>query len=137
MNVVIDTNVLLSALLFRGPVSEMHLLWKQRRIVPLANKAIMREYARVFTYDKFKLSAEDIALVFDEEIFPYFQIIRSSSKAIPYLPGDPDDIPFLHVACDGKSQFLVSGDAHLLELNGKYPFPIVTPADFLTRFPKQ
>jgi predicted nucleic acid-binding protein len=42
------------------------------------------------------------------------------------------DVPFLQAATEGGVQYLITGDPHLLELNGKYPFPIVSPAGFLT-----
>jgi predicted nucleic acid-binding protein len=85
----------------------------------------------VLSYKKFSLDEEEIGALFDEEIFPYFSIVRTSLKKIPYPPKDNDDIPFLQAATDGGARYLVSGDPHLLELNGKYPFPIVSPAVFL------
>jgi putative PIN family toxin of toxin-antitoxin system len=139
MRVVLDTNVVVSALLFEGTVSQIHKQWKSGAIVPVANKAMLEEYARVLSYKKFSLAEEEIGALFDEEIFPYFSIVRTSLKKIPYPPKDNDDIPFLQAAADagaspsskeGGVQYLISGDPHLLELNGKYPFPIVSPADF-------
>jgi putative PIN family toxin of toxin-antitoxin system len=131
MRVVLDTNVVVSALLFEGTVSQIHKQWKSGAIVPVANKAMLEEYARVLSYKKFSLDEEEIGALFDEEIFPYFSIVRTSLKKIPYPPKDNDDIPFLQAATDGGARYLVSGDPHLLELNGKYPFPIVSPAVFL------
>ena len=110
MKVVLDTNVLLSALLFRGTTSQIHTRWKATQITPLANKPVMEEYARVFTYPKFKLTPDEITAIFDEEIFPYFSIIKSSTKKLLHLPDDPDDIPFLRSAFDGTADFLISGD---------------------------
>ena len=133
--VVLDTNVLLSALLFRGPTSKIHTLWIKSEIFPVANKAMMQEYARSFTYDKFKLTSNEIAAIFDEEIFPYFSIIKSSTKRLLHLPDDPDDIPFIRSAVDGNADVLISGDSHLLALDGKYSFPIITPAVFLRGLP--
>jgi predicted nucleic acid-binding protein len=37
------------------------------------------------------------------------------------------DVPFLQAATGG-ARYIISGDPHLLELNGKYPFPIVSLA---------
>jgi putative PIN family toxin of toxin-antitoxin system len=132
--VVVDTNVLLSALLFRGKPSRLHALWKSRRVTPKANRFIIREYARVLTYDKFKLTVEEISTILNEEILPYFIIVKPESKDIPHIPKDPDDIHFLQAAIDGDADYLISGDAHLLNLNGKYRFSIITPAEFLDKF---
>ena len=131
MRVVLDTNVVVSALLFKGTVSQIRKQWKSGAIVPVANKTMLEEYARVLLYKKFSLTEEEIAALFDEEIFPYFSIVRISSKKIPHPPRDNSDIPFLQAATDGGVRYIVSGDPHLLELNGKYPFPIISPASFL------
>jgi putative PIN family toxin of toxin-antitoxin system len=131
MRVVLDANVVVSALLFDGTVSRIHKQWKSAGIIPVANKTILEEYATVFSYRKFSLAEEEIAALFDEEIFPYFSVVRISARRIPHPPKDDSDIPFLHAALDGNARYLVSGDPHLLSLNGKYPFPIVTPAQFL------
>jgi putative PIN family toxin of toxin-antitoxin system len=142
MRVVLDTNVVVSALLFEGTVSQIHKQWKSGAIIPVANKEMLEEYARVLSYRKFSLAEEEIAALFDEEIFPYFSVVRTSKNKIPHPPKDPDDVPFLQAATDGGAspsskegavQYLVSGDPHLLELNGKYPFPIVSPASFLKK----
>jgi uncharacterized protein len=131
MKVVLDTNVVVSALLFEGTVSRIHELWKSGAIIPVANKAMIEEYARVFSYRKFSLAEEEIAALLDEEIFPYLSVIRMSSKKIPHPPRDPGDISFLQAAMECGARYLVSGDPHLLVLNGKYPFSIVTPSNFL------
>jgi putative PIN family toxin of toxin-antitoxin system len=133
MRVVLDTNVVVSALLFEGAVSQIHKLWKSGAILPVANKAMLEEYASVLSYRKFSLAEEEIAALFDEEIFPYFSVVRTSSKKIPHPPRDSADVPFLQAASDGGVQCIISGDPHLLEFNGKYPFPIISPVDFLKK----
>jgi uncharacterized protein len=133
MRVVLDTNVVVSALLFEGTVSQIHKLWKSRAIQPVANKAMLEEYTRVLSYKKFSLAEEEIAAIFDEEIFPYFSVVRTSSRKISHPPKDAGDIPFLQAAADGGVQYLVTGDPHLLELDGRYPYPIVSPAEFLKK----
>ena len=54
LKVVVDTNVLVSALLFGGTPGGLIDLWQAGAIKPLASKQIMDEYLRVFTYPKFK-----------------------------------------------------------------------------------
>ncbi|MDD5674065.1 MAG: putative toxin-antitoxin system toxin component, PIN family [Chitinivibrionales bacterium] len=133
MRVVLDTNIVISALLFKAALSPIHKQWKTGSIVPVANKAMLLEYAKVLSYKKFSLTEEEIAALFDEEIFPYFSVVPTSSKKIPHPPKDESDSPFLQAAVDGGVRYLISGDIHLLELSGKYPFAIVTPADFLKK----
>jgi hypothetical protein len=131
MKVVLDTNVVVSALLFEGIVSRIYKQWKSGSIIPVANKAMLEEYVMVLSYKKFSLLEEEISTLFDEEIFPYFSVVRTSSKKIPHMPKDINDVPFLQAATDGGARYLITGDPHLLELNGKYHFPIVSPASFM------
>jgi len=53
--VVLDTHVVLSALLFRGgPASRVRAGWQAGDFVPLASAATARELVRVLAYPKFK-----------------------------------------------------------------------------------
>lgn len=133
MRVVLDTNVVVSALLFKGSVSQIHKQWKSGAITPVANRAMLEEYARVLSYKKFSLAEEEIAAIFDEEIFPYFSVVRTSSRKIPHPPKDDNDVPFLQAAAGSGAQYIITGDPHLLELDGRYPYPIISPADFLKK----
>ena len=56
--VVLDTNVVLSALLFGGgPAARVRVGWQSGRFVPLASTATAQELVRVLAYPKFELSA--------------------------------------------------------------------------------
>lgn len=61
MKVVIDTNVLVSALLFGGQTERVRELWKSGVIAPLVSEAIMTEYLRVLAYPKFRLTQAETA----------------------------------------------------------------------------
>lgn len=54
MRVVLDTTALISALLFSGTASRLVPVWRSQRITVLLSKAILQEYLRVFTYQKFR-----------------------------------------------------------------------------------
>ena len=58
--VVIDTNVLVSALLFGGVPAQLIPLWKSRTIRPFCSRKIMDELLRVLAYPKFSLSQTEI-----------------------------------------------------------------------------
>jgi uncharacterized protein len=51
---VIDTNVIVSAILFGGIPGKLISLWKSGRITPLATKDMIDEYIKVLAYPKFK-----------------------------------------------------------------------------------
>jgi predicted nucleic acid-binding protein len=57
---VLDTNVVLSALLFaQGRLARLRLAWGQAGFHPLASTATIQELIRALTYPKFKLTVED------------------------------------------------------------------------------
>ena len=60
LRVVLDTNVLLSALLFQaGIVSQLRVEWRSGIIRPLASRQTTAELIRVLGYPKFELTADD------------------------------------------------------------------------------
>ena len=60
VRVVLDTNIVLSALLFaEGQVAWMRDAWQRGRIVPVVCHETVTELLRVLAYPKFKLSGAD------------------------------------------------------------------------------
>jgi len=71
VKVVIDTNVLISGLLFGGVPGRLVLLWKNKSIQPLVSQAMIDEYLRVLAYPKFQLSQSEMEYLLYEEILPF------------------------------------------------------------------
>ena len=124
---VIDTNVIVSALLSRfkntSTVQLMqHLILGD--ITPIYNDDILAEYYSVLTRPKFKLPESLI----DEtlEVVKKFGINSSRKEAEEQLP-DPKDIVFYEVALANEDSFLVTGNTKHFP---KKPF-VVTPAEML------
>lgn len=119
--VVLDTNVVLSALVFSGRATgRLRKAWHQAAFIPLVCSATARELVRVLAYPKFRLtSAEQTELLAD--YLPYTQtiVIADPAPAVPTCR-DPFDLPFMHLACAGKADVLVSGDADLLFLDEEF-----------------
>ena len=130
--VVLDTNVVLSALLFRaGRLSAIRGAWQNERIIPLVSSGTAAELLRVLGYPKFKLSSDDQReLVAD--VLPYCTVV-SLPKTPPRAPAcrDPHDIPFLQLAASGRAKYLVTGDNDLLAIRGRLSYRIVTAEKFL------
>jgi putative PIN family toxin of toxin-antitoxin system len=131
--VVLDTNVVLSALVFcGGPAAGVRAGWQSGRFVPLASQATVAELARVLRYPKFGLStAEQVELLAD--YLPWVQVVHVPDPP-PGVPRcrDPFDLPFLHLAVAGKAHALVSGDRDLLALAGRTGLcPILTIEAFI------
>lgn len=121
LRVVLDTDVVLSALVFGGgQAGRLRVGWQQGAFVPLASTASVQELVRVLAYPKFRLSKpEQDELLAD--YLPYAQTVRIPQPP-PAVPAcrDPLDLPFLHLAVVGKAQVLVSGDKDLLVLSDEF-----------------
>lgn len=130
--VVLDTNCLVSALLFKGGLlAWMRTGWQEGRFVPLACRETAAELIRVLAYAKFGLDAGDIeALLAD--FLPYAETATLPRRLKPF-PGlrDPEDAVFLHLAKRAKADWLVTGDGHLHEMKDKIAgIQIANPAEF-------
>jgi len=121
VRVVLDTNVVLSALVFGGGAAgRVRRAWQQGAILPLASSATVQELVRVLAYPKFRLSqAEQGELLAD--YLPYTETVRIPQPP-PQVPECSDvlDEPFMHLAVAGNAQVLVSGDRDLLAIAAEF-----------------
>lgn len=131
--VVLDTNVVLSALLFaQGRLAPLRSAWQQARFQPLVSAVTAKELVRALSYPKFGLTgAEQQELLAD--YLPYCTAVRVPARP-PEVPAcrDPFDVPFLQLALVGKADHLVTGDKDLLSLTGSVACSIVTAAQLLS-----
>lgn len=114
---VLDTNVVVSALLFAGgSAARLRHAWQAGRLLPLLSTATAQELMRVLAYPKFKLTAaEQQELLAD--YLPWAEVVAVPDPP-PRVPDcrDAKDLPFLYLAAAGRADVLVSGDADLLAL---------------------
>jgi putative PIN family toxin of toxin-antitoxin system len=68
---VLDTNVLVSALLFRSEVSGLFDAWRHGRFRIAASGPILDEYARLLSYPKFRLSEREASAVMEQLVLPF------------------------------------------------------------------
>ena len=129
--VVLDTNCLVSALIFsRGRFAWLRQSWQTKRFVTLASRETVSELIRVLGYPKFKLTArEQQALLAD--FVPYVETVRADAcpAGLPVLR-DPDDIIFMALAAAGQADALVSGDGDIQAVREQFYIPILTIAEF-------
>jgi putative PIN family toxin of toxin-antitoxin system len=134
--VVLDTNVLVSALVFTGgTLAQLRPAWQAGIFTPLASTATVHELLRVLAYPKFRLDADAQQELLGDYL-PWADVV-SVPDPPPKVPACRDrfDLPFLHLAVAGRATVLVSGDAGLLSLadsaHPKLRFGILAPAAFL------
>ena len=126
---VIDTNVLVSALIFKDsrhlPLREA---WQQERVTPLLSIATYRELKHVLGYPMFKLEDEQITDAV-ALIGPFIEWVAIDAERAAALPkcSDRDDQKFLQVALCGNADALLSYDRALLKMKRGLPFPVLKP----------
>lgn len=132
IRVVLDTNTLISALLFSGTASRLVPLWQSRRITVLVSKEILQEYLRVLAYPKFQLGDHEIRALVEEELLPFAETIRVRRR-LAVVRRDPEDDKFPECAVAGRAEYLVTGDRDLRELGSYRGITILTVGEFLER----
>lgn len=135
LRVVLDTNVVLSALVFGGGLAgRLRLAWQQGTFVPLASTATALELMRVLGYPKFRLSAQEQEELLADYL-PHTRTVRIPTPP-PTVPAcrDPLDVPFMHLAVAGRAQVLVSGDRDLLALADEFERAFSCPIVSLDTF---
>ena len=125
---VLDTNVVLSALLFSSSaLAWLRRAWQAKTIRPLASRETTMELIRVLAYPKFRLTAserEDLLA----DYLPFCETVAVPDGIEVPVCRDPLDRPFPELAVAGKADWLVTGDNDLLVLAPDSSVPIVTPA---------
>ena len=129
--VVLDTNCLVSALIFsRGKFVWLREAWQAKRFIALASRDTVSELLRVLNYPKFKLSrSEQESLL--AEFLPYVEIVKieTTPEGLPQIR-DADDVIFLALAAVGAADALVSGDGDIQAVKAQFHIPVLTVAEF-------
>jgi len=132
IRVVLDTNILVSALLFSGELSRIYSMWKKEVIVPLLTRETFDEFQKVLVYPKFSLTTQEIKSILSEEVLPYFEVVDNTGDASGVCR-DPDDDKFISCALSGGARIIVSGDRDLLNLGHYGKILIMNPAEFIKK----
>ncbi len=131
---VLDTNIFVSAVLTPdGPPAQILVRWEEHRFVLLLSRLLLEEIDEVLRYPRVRRrhgwSEEEINGFVGR--LEEMAAITASQVKVTAVPEDPDDDPLVACALEGKADFLVSGDQHLLGLGSYAGIQIVTPAAFL------
>jgi putative PIN family toxin of toxin-antitoxin system len=125
---VLDTNVLVSGLLWRGAPYRC-LLAAQAGLFDLAiSQEIMDELARVLT-EKFHFTDEEVRASAD--FILRIGRMAETAGSLRAVKDDPDDDKFLETALAAEAQVIVSGDHHLIDLKEFRGIRVLKPSEFL------
>jgi len=129
VRVVLDTNVLISALGWGGKPEWCLRLGLRGEVEMLGSPATLSELARVLEYPKFAFSeAEQSAFL--SAILSRTTLVRPEVD-VHEVHADSDDTAFLECAVAGGANYLVSGDDDLLAIGEYRGVRILTPDEFL------
>lgn len=131
--VVLDTNVLVSALLFTGRLSKIVGLWRQGKVIPLISRETFEELRAVLEYPKFSLAPDEIQSIIENEILPFFEVVEIQEN-VRGVCRDPGDDKFIACAVSAPADFLVSGDKDLTDLKRYKTVKIIRVSEFLSMY---
>jgi uncharacterized protein len=134
--VILDTNTLISGVLFKGELLREAVRIAFDHYQPVFSTPTWDELAEVFQRDKF-----DRALPRGQR----FRVIAEMARRIEIIEPssvvhdcrDPRDNKFLALALDSQSSHIVSGDQDLLVLHPWRDIRILSPGDFVRAFEAQ
>ncbi len=132
MIVVFDTNVLVAALITEGICSKLLHRARAGEFSLVSCPFIMKELRRILL-KKFRLGQEELALAMEPINEALSQVIEHSIK-IKDICRDADDDNVIACAVAAKADYIVTGDADLLEVKNYQGVKIVTPRDFEAMF---
>ena len=140
MRLVLDTNTIVSGLLWKGPPHAVLMAARERNDILLySSPRLLAELANVLA--RKKLSTAVVASRRSPEVLlqRYLQVARVVVPAViaPVIRTDPDDDHVLACALAAKADLIVSGDSHLLNLKTYQGIPIVNAAEALARLPQR
>ncbi len=130
--VVLDTNVILSGLAYSGSVPGRIVgAWRQGALDVNLSRYILDELARVLPRlnHRLKWTEADFADLID--ILAFQADLVEPEPVSEGTARDAANLPVLGTLLASRADYLVTGDADLLDLADRYP--IITPAEFWKR----
>ena len=127
--VVLDTNVLISGILFGGNPRQILELVIQGKIDAYISPAIFTEYREILIRPKFGLSHEKRFSI-AKEIEDIFCFVFPQ-VTVDLIKDDPDDNIILECALAADVKYIITGDPHLLNLAWIEKIKIISPVTFV------
>ena len=129
--IVLDTNVLISALGWEGKPKKVFNRILNKELDLVISKEQLNEFKKILNYPKFKFT-EDQKLKFLNIVSEISNIVDIKNK-LRIVKEDPDDDIILETAVESNADFIISGDEHLLKLKKFKDIKIVTCSEFLEK----
>ena len=112
--VVLDTNVLISALGWEGRPREIFKKILNKKFELILSTKQLEEIRRVMNYPRFNFN-EKQKLTFLNILYDISTIVEIPGQ-LKIIKADSDDNIILETALEGSADFIISGDEHLIKL---------------------
>jgi putative PIN family toxin of toxin-antitoxin system len=132
LRVVLDTNVLISAILFGGKPRQILEKAIRGEIRLFLSEPILEELKGVLQRSKFDYSPEMIQFILTE-LMSIADFVNPS-ETLNVVLEDSEDNRILECAIEAKANYVISGDFHLLKLRSYRNIEVVNVTAFLKRF---
>jgi len=131
MKIVVDTNVLVSALIKDGKPRDLLFEIIRRKHDLIMSKDILEEFSQTASDSKIRRYVDEQDMIrFLRDVGSVSKIVKIKSR-FKVVKEDPDDDVILRTCYDSKAKYIVSGDKHLLKLNRFRRIKIVTVDEML------
>ncbi|MBI3298493.1 MAG: putative toxin-antitoxin system toxin component, PIN family [Elusimicrobia bacterium] len=137
MKVVLDTNVLISGLLWRGKPNRLLKAIEEGHLTLCSSKHLAEELGGVLKRKKFagKLAERNTSVDQVLEIFEELAHFYPDLPIPPVIKEDPSDDKVLACALSSGAEWIISGDPHLLRLKSYERIEILSPDQALRKLP--
>ena len=132
VNLVLDTNVFISAVFFSGTPYRILDAWRKGHVKLFISRAILAEYQETGVSLAKEFKGVDIA--------PWITLLEAHAILVnpKSLPGqvctDPDDDIFIACALAARAHIICSGDKALLKTSGYCGIEVIKPREFVDRY---
>jgi putative PIN family toxin of toxin-antitoxin system len=133
MRVVLDTNIVVSGLLWHGPSRRILDLAREQRLQLFTSAELVNELRDVLGRPKFatRLSRANVSV--ETLALGYSALVEVVEAPVvePVVLEDPDDDAVIACAVASKARYIVSGDHHLLDLEQVRDYTVLNARKFL------
>lgn len=136
MNIVLDTNIWLSGTFWEGEAYKFIKEIEKRKIKIIITKKILLELTDVLNKEaKFQKFIKNRKLAIESLLRTIISIssLVASKSNLKIIKEHPSDDKILESAIDGRADYIISYDNHLLKLKEFKNIKILTPAEFLKK----
>ena len=132
MKVVIDTNIFISGIFWKGASNKVIINWKEGKFILVTSLEAVSEIIKVLKDFKIRLSDDMIRKWID--LIVRNSIIVEPKERINIVKDDQKDNIFIETAVAGNVDYIISQDSHLLKLKEFRGIKIITPEEFNALF---